>query len=132
MKFLSAADVVAIHDAVIRPNELQGLAQNKSIDAIVGRIENRLAYGLISDSYELAASYACCIAVGHAFHDANKRTAFAAMDVCLTLNGIELDFDATPDEARIGDLIIRAAQGIVDELELADWLKSHVINLGSE
>ena len=120
MIFISASDVVEIHDLVINPNELQGLAKNKSIEAIIARIDNRIAYGMIRDVYELAACYACYIAVGHAFHDANKRTAFASMDTCLALNGIELEYDSVES----GDQIIRAAQGVVDEVELAAWLRS--------
>jgi prophage maintenance system killer protein len=45
------------------------------------------------------------------------------MDVCLTLNGRSLDDDA----AEIGALIVKAAQGIVDESELADWLRSRAV-----
>ena len=120
MIFLSTDDVIAIHEAVIEDNELQGQAKNKSIGAIISRIDNRIAYGMIRDTYELAACYACYIAVGHAFHDANKRTGFAAMDLCLALNGIDLDYV----ETEIGDLIIKTAQGVVDEVELADWLRS--------
>jgi death-on-curing protein len=118
MIFLSTADVITIHESVIEDNELQGQAKNKSIGAIISRIDNRIAYGMIRDVYELAACYACYIAVGHAFHDANKRTAFAAMDLCLALNGIDLDYVETV----IGALIVKAAQGVVDEVELADWL----------
>ena len=119
MRFLSSADVVAIHELVIASSELQGMGKNKSIEAIVARIDNRITFGMIRDAFELAACYACYIAVGHAFHDANKRTAFAAMDICLTINGIELDYDA--EEA--GQMIIKAAQEIVEEEELADWLR---------
>ena len=124
MIFLSASDVVEIHESVIEENELQGLAKNKSIDAILSRIDNRISYGMIRDVYELSACYACYIAVGHAFHDANKRTAFASMDLCLVLNGIELDYE----ETEIGPVIIKAAQGIVDESELADWLRNHLMS----
>ena len=120
MIFISAADVVEIHDLVIGPDELQGLAQDKLIEAVIARIDNRIAYGMIRDVYELAACYACYIAVGHAFHDANKRTAFACMDTCLALNGIELNYEFQV----AGDQIIKAAQGIVDEMELAAWLRS--------
>tara|TARA_Y100000031_G_scaffold152249_1_gene195003 strand:- start:73 stop:453 length:381 start_codon:yes stop_codon:yes gene_type:complete len=124
MKFLSAEDVVVIHEEVIDPNELQGLAANKSIEAIIARIHNRMAYGMIDDVYELAACYACYIAVGHAFHDANKRTAFATMDICLTLNDIELDFNT--EEA--GNMIIKAAQSLLDEKDIASWLKKLALN----
>ena len=123
MFFLSVAEVIAIHESVIEANELQGQAKNKSIDAIISRIDNRLTYGLIRDVYELAACYACYIAVGHAFHDANKRTAFTSMDICLALNGIELDYS----EIEVGPLIIRAARGVVDEIELADWLRTKAV-----
>ena len=119
MIFLSATDVVAIHESVIDDNELQGQAKDKSIEAILSRIDNRIAYGMIRDVHELAACYACYIAVGQALHDANKRTAFAAMDLCLALNGIDMDYL----ETNVGPLIIRAAQGIVDEVELAEWLR---------
>lgn len=119
MKFLSDRDVIAIHEQVIKPNEVQSLAGNKSLDAVLARIENRMAYGMLNDIFELAACYACYLAVGHVFNDANKRTAFACMDTCLALNGIDLKYD----HKEVGDLIIRAAQSIVDETELGDWLR---------
>ncbi len=120
MIYLSAAAITAIHSDVIEDNELQGHAKHKSIESIIARIENRITFGLIRDVYELAACYACYIAVGHGFNDANKRTAFAAMDICLTLNGIELQYDVND----IGALMVKAARGIVDEMELATWLLS--------
>ena len=120
MIFLKVCQIVEIHEAVIDGNELQGMARDKSLEAIVARIDNRIVFGMVSDAFELAACYACYIAVGHAFHDANKRTAFTAMDICLALNGITLEYHAE----EIGDLIVKAAQGIVDEVELAEWLRS--------
>ena len=120
MKYLlSIEDVIAIHDAVINPNEMQGLAADKSLDSALSRIDNRLQYGLIHDVYDLAASYAVCIAVGHTFHDANKRTAFQSMDLILDLHGIEITYPTH----ETGDMIIRAATGAVDETELAHWLR---------
>jgi death on curing protein len=120
MIYLSAAEITAIHSDVIEDNELERQAKNKSIEAINARIENRIAFGLIRDVYELAACYACYIAVGHGFDDANKGTAFAAMDICLALNGIELQYDVND----IGPLMVKVARGIVDEMELATWLRS--------
>ena len=119
MKYLLSEGVIALHEQAIEPNELQGMAQNKSIESVLARIDNRIAYGFIGDVFELAASYACCIAVGNAFNDGNKQTAFTAMDTCLRINGIELDFDTV----ETSEMIIKAAQGIVDEKELAEWLR---------
>jgi death-on-curing protein len=115
--------VVEIYDLVISQNELQGMAGDKSIDAVLAPIENRMSFGMISDKYALAACYACFLAVGHVFNDANKRTAFACMDVCLSLNDTELVYD----HEEVGDLIIKAAQGVVDEIELSDWLRSQAL-----
>ena len=112
--------MVEIHDLVINRNELQGMAGNKSLDAVLARIENRMSFGMIGDEFDMAACYACFLAVGHVFNDGNKRTAFACMDVCLSLNGVELVYDAV----EAGNLIINTAQGIVDETELSAWLRS--------
>jgi len=125
MKFLRAQDVLLIHDDVIGGHELQGMAGDKSLDAVIARVENRMHYGMIEDVYELAACYACYIAVGHVFNDANKRTAYAAMRVCLALNDIDIQFGTFQE---VGDMIIRVAQRQVDEKELAMWLRKRGIN----
>ena len=119
MELLRSVDVLNIHEKVIDPQELQGLAGSKSLEAIIHRIENRIQYGLIGDVYDLAATYAVVIAVGHVFNDANKRTAVIAMDTVLRRNGISLKFDAE----KFGQVIIKVAQGIVDESELARHLR---------
>ncbi len=119
MRYITAEQVVAIHERVILRDELQGIVSERPVEAVNGRIENRLAYGLIGDVYELAACYACYIAVGYCFHDANKRTAHTAMQVILKLNGIQLEYDIKT----LGDMVIKAAQGIVEETELAAFLR---------
>lgn len=120
MKLLSAESVLFIHEQVINPHELQGLAGNKSLDAVMARVENRIQYGMIADSYDLAACYAVVIGTGHVFNDANKRTAFRTMTSCLRTNGLDIEFDTES----IGQLIIKAAQGQVDEVELARHLRA--------
>ena len=118
---LTAELVELIHDQVLNPGELAGRARDKSLEGALARVENRLAYEMISDAYDLAAAYAVAIAQGHCFNDANKRTAHQAMDVCLDLNGVQINWTAT----EIGPVIIRAAQRLLDEGELADWLRKH-------
>lgn len=117
---LTPALVVAIHDQVLNPGELPGLALDKSLEGALARVENRLAYDMIGDAFDLAAAYAVAIAQGHCFNDANKRTAHQSMDVCLDLNGIQINWTAT----EIGPVVIRAAQRLMDEGELAEWLRS--------
>lgn len=119
MKLLSASDVFFIHENVIQDHELQGMAANKSLDAVLYRVENRIQYGLIEDVYDLAATYAVVLAVGHVFNDANKRTAYRTMATGLRLNGIFPDFGVES----IGQTVIKVAQGKMDEVELARYLR---------
>ena len=66
--------MTAIHDLVIDRSELQGIAGGKSLDAVLTRIENRMSFGMISDEFDLAACYACFLAVGHVFNDGPNPT----------------------------------------------------------
>ena len=123
MRYLTADQVIAVHERVISPGELQGMARSRPVQAVIGRIENRLAYGLVGDPYELAACYACYLAVGHCFHDANKRTAHTAMQLVLKMNGISLEYAVE----QMGQRIVMAAQGEIDEEALAIYLRSMAV-----
>ena len=116
---LDASLVERIHDHVLNPGELPGRARDKSLEGTLARVENRLTYGMIADAFDLAACYGVVIAQGHCFNDANKRTAFRAMQVCLVLNGVQMRFETE----ETGQIIIRAAQRLLDEGELAEWLR---------
>jgi len=117
--FLTPDLVRAIHDEVLNPRELPGDALNKSLEGALARVDNRLAYGLLGDVFDLAAAYTVAIATGHVFNDGNKRTAHQTMDVVLTVHGIEIDWDTE----EVGRKIIAAAQGIVDEVDLGEYLR---------
>jgi len=116
---LSTEMVDRLHDEVLNPGELSGRALDKSLDGALGRVENRLGYGMIDDAFDLAAAYAVAIAQGHCFNDANKRTAFRTMNAALALNGIRIRWTAED----VGPVIIRVAQRLMDESELALWLR---------
>ncbi len=116
---LSSELVEAIHDTVLNPGELPGRARDKSLEGALARVDNRLLYGMIGDIFDLAAATATAIATGHCFNDANKRTAHQSMDTCLDLNGVQMTW--AYEEA--GDKIIRLAQGLMEEDEMAAWLR---------
>jgi death on curing protein len=118
---INADDVRKIHNEVIHAYELQGEAKDKSLDAIIDRVINRCTYDLINDVFELAACYATYIAQGHAFNDANKRTAFLCMDTILILNDIVIDYG---NSTQIADLIILCVCKKTDEKYIATYLKS--------
>ena len=116
----SAELVEEIHDIVLNLGELPGRARDKSLEGALSRVENRLAYGMIEDVYALAAAYAMAVAQGHCFNDANKRTAYRVMQVVLDWNG-----GTEPDVAEdvMGQQIIALAQGLIDDGQLAEWLR---------
>ena len=119
MKALAAEAVIAIHDDVLNPGELRGMAGDKSIHGALSRVDNRIAYGMIEDVFDLAAAYAEAVSQGHCFNDGNKRTAFYAMLTVLRMNGETTPFD-TKD---VGDRIVLLAQRKLDAADLASWLR---------
>jgi death on curing protein len=121
-RLLSPEMVEALHDAILNPGELPGRARDKSLEAALARVDNRLAYGMINDVFDLAAAYAVAIARGHCFNDGNKRTAYQSMDTCLDLNGITIAWDTV----EVGQTIIRCAMGQMADGDLADWLRVKV------
>lgn len=120
LRLLSPELVEALHDAVLNPGEIRGRARNKSLESSLARVDNRLAYGMVADAFDLSAAYAMAIARGHCFNDGNKRTVHQAMDTCLDLNGIQIAWGAE----EIGQIIIRCAQGRMEDGDLADWLRA--------
>jgi death-on-curing protein len=120
---LSVDHIIAIHDEVLEPNELQGMAGDKSLEGALSRVENRLNYGLIEDIYSLAACYATAVSQAHCFNDGNKRTAFQVMDLILDLNGINAIWDVEV----VGQKIVLLSQSKLDEADLAQWLRRVVV-----
>ena len=116
---LTLEQVIELHDQVINGGELPGLAKDKSIEGALSRIDFRITYGVIKDIFDLAATYAVVLAQGHVFNDANKRTAYATLEMCLFLNGEHIQFRTE----EVGDFIIEIAQGHKDENDLATWLR---------
>ena len=114
--------VTELHDAVLNPGELQGMAGSKSLSGALGRVEFRINYGMVNDAYDLAAMYAVAISQAHVFNDANKRTAHATLEYVLITHEIFIEFDTQ----EIGDKIIQLAQGNVDETDLAQWLREQI------
>ena len=121
--FLSVDHIIAIHDEVLAPKELQGMAGSKSLECALSKVDNRLNYGLIEDIYSLAASYATAISQAHCFNDVNKRTAFQVMDLILDLNGI----NAIWDVEAVGQKIVLLSQSKLDEADLAQWLRRVIV-----
>jgi death-on-curing protein len=71
---------------------------------------------------EKAAALCFSIVQSHPFVDGNKRTAHAAMEVFLVLNGYELD--AKVDETEETLLLLASRQ--IDRHQFTRWVQAHV------
>lgn len=117
---IETAHVIKVHERVIGPHELQGLAKDKLLDAVLERVHNRQQYGFITDVFDLAACYGAFIAKSRCFNDANKRTAASMLYLALSLNRVSIEFSGLA----LGDWIIDVATDKKTELELAGWLRA--------
>ena len=112
---LQVDHIIAVHDEVLEFNELQGMAGDKSLEAALSWVDNRLKYCLIVDIYWLSASYGAAISQAHCFNDGNKRIAFQVMDLILDLNGINVTWDTET----VGQKMVLLSQSKLDETDLA-------------
>ena len=122
MSFVQKDVVIYLHDSSIKAHGgTPGLRDDGLLESALGRPPNRWHYegdtGL--DVFDLAAAYAFGLAKAHAFHDGNKRTAWAAAATFLALNSRTI-------RPRVSDAIVqivRLTVGGVTEAEFAEWLR---------
>ena len=131
-------DPVWVRDDVVRSVHRRQLAEHGGAEGV--RDEGLLASALvrpknrIADAEEppdlaaLAAAYATGLLRNHPFVDGNKRTAYVICRTFLLLNGF--DFTATQEEKYL--TFLRAAEGSLDEDQLAAWLRRRMEPISKE
>jgi len=113
--------ILAVHDEQIAEHGgSAGLRERGLLESALSRPLNLAAYGK-PDYADLAACYGVGIAKNHAFVDGNKRTAFVAVELFLTLNGWKLN--ASDPDAVLAMLAVAA--GKIDETGFAEWIRRH-------
>ncbi len=86
--YLTTADVLGIHEVILaRYGGAGGIRDCNAVDAAVARPQCGWYAGAVEEACALCES----LLMDHPFADGNKRTAFAALDVFLRLNGIRLE-----------------------------------------
>ncbi|WP_094782629.1 type II toxin-antitoxin system death-on-curing family toxin [Paraburkholderia ribeironis] len=119
---LDAAFVLQIHDEILRDEPgLAGFAGPgfAGLESALARIDNWAVYAGLNDVFGTASMYAVAIARGHIFNDANKRTALVAALTYLKLQEIDVQRDA-----RLEDLMVEVAEGVLQVQEFANILAS--------
>ena len=122
LRFLTAEQVVALHDALIERDggSLGGGARGaafEGVDAAVQAVKNSYYESL----EELAAAYAVYIVQGHVFLDGNKRTGAAALLVFLETHGVRVRIPAERLAAMMIELQERAQAG-ASAADLVEWI----------
>jgi len=97
-----------------------GLRDEGALESALARPVNLRAYGE-TGIFRLAAAYAFGIARNHPFVDGNKRTAFLAAYIFLSVNGYEL----TATEVDAVTAVLALAAGDTGEDEFAAWLRGN-------
>ena len=92
------------------------------LDSALARPINRFLYEPGTDIAALAASYGFGLAQNHAFVDGNKRAAFHAVGLLLSING----FDLTADQVDAIQTMLKLASSQLSEEEFAKWIRSHM------
>ncbi len=113
--------ILAVHDEQIAEHGgSAGTRDGGLLESALARPLNLAAYGK-PDHADLAACYGVGIAKNHPFVDGNKRTAFVAVELFLTLNGWALG--ASDADAVIAMLAVAADK--IDETGFAEWIRRH-------
>ena len=115
----------AVHDAQLAEHGgLTGVRDAGLFASALARPQNVAAYGS-PDCAELAAAYGYGIARNHPFFDGNKRTAFVAVELFLSVNGFEL----LADDMSCVLTMLAVAAGELEEASFAGWIRANSAQL---
>lgn len=129
-KFLTQSVVLKIHERQIeRFGGTLGIRDEGLLESALAQPQATFAGEFLHRTiYEKAAAYLYHIAMNHPFIDGNKRTAFAAMDTFLRLNGYSLNL--TDEQAYT--LVMQVAQGRMSKAELTTYLEQSIVDRSDE
>lgn len=119
-RFLELSEILLIHDVQIaRFGGMPGIRDRGLLESALAQPKATFGGELLHPTiHEQAIAYLYHMAKNHPFIDGNKRTAFAAMDVFLRVNGYVLKLTDT----QIYNLVLQVVQGALSKEELANYL----------
>lgn len=126
MRYLTYIEVAAINQYVIEkfsPGEQIGIKSPELLDSAVNR-PKQSAFG--QDAYETvfqkAAALFESVAQNHAFHNANKRTAFLSLTQFLFYNGYDFEMSSLSEQA---DFTVNVVNKQYSFDELTDMIEKY-------
>ena len=130
MKHLKAWELIRVNEKLL--SQYGGLKitrssnQDARVEALCCRIRSLFEYGDDHTLAGTAALYCEVIARGHAFSDANKRTAVNALYLFLHRNG-----QSTRVPAGLSDVIVKVATGEMTRNQLTGFVQREIIDSNS-
>lgn len=118
--YLTTLEIVAIHDTLIEV--FGGTFGIRDLGALQGAVY-RPQSGYYQDRIDEAAALWESLILNHPFLDGNKRTAVAAADIHLRLNGFVLDVPTT-EAADFVEELFRQSEMRISRIE--PWLRARV------
>jgi len=120
-RWIDKRALLLLHDeSLAEHGGAAGLRDEGLLESALARPQHLESYGS-PDLADLAAAYGVGLAKNHPFVDGNKRAAFLAVGVFLTLNGQRLV--ATQAEATL--TMLGVASGELAEVAFATWIRTH-------
>ena len=118
--WIDVAVIYAVHNQQLAEHGgSAGVRDAGLLESALARPQNLVAYGE-PDVHDLAAAYGYGIARNHPFIDGNKRTAFVAVELFLSLNG----FNLTATDVDCVITMLALAAGELREEAFARWLRA--------
>jgi death-on-curing protein len=126
VRYLSLAEVLALHDAVVA--QAGGAVGVRDLGALESAIAQPRASFAGVDLYSTLTDKAAALCVSlvgnHPFVDGNKRVGHAALETMLVLNGHELD--ASVDDAE--RIFLALAAGALTREAFVAWVRMHMVS----
>lgn len=118
---IDTKSIVDLHDMALRADGgMPGMRDAGAFESAVAKIENLMCYDC-PDLCSCAAALAYGLAKNHPFNDANKRTAYLAMDSFLRINGMRIVADV---DEQVEQMVALAASQVSQE-DMGRWIASH-------
>ena len=127
MKHLKAWELIRLNEKLLSQygglKITRSLNQDARVEALCCRIRSLFEYGDDHTLAGTAALYCEVIARGHAFGDANKRTAVNALYLFLHRNS-----QSTRVPAGLSDVIVKVATGEITRNQLTDFVQREIMD----
>lgn len=127
MRYLTATEIVAIHDRIIENTRgLFGVRDEHLLKSLAERPRASFAgTEQFATVFEKAAVLLEAIATYHVFLDCNKRTAIGTAAVFLNCNGYDIELPIDESE----DFTLQVAQKQKTVPQIAEWLETRSVKI---